>query len=206
MSKGIVFVVAHPDDVEINAGGTVYNMCKKYGAVKVIICAECGEERKEEAYKALKHLGVEPHEVVFLEGHQDTQLCERLLAVELDKHLGGAHSIYTHHPHDTHQDHRAVSWAVQSAGRKCFNVFFFTGTYPSGRVYDGVQANSVALFDGVAAARKEQALLEHKSQAVKYGLGKWVEAILSGNKADAWKYGGVHGYAEVFQCARMRIM
>lgn len=204
--KNVVFVVAHPDDVEINAGGTVARMTRLYGKVKVVICADCGIERKEEAYKALKCIGVEPPEVVFLEGHQDTQLCERKLAVELDQHLEGAHSIYTHHPHDTHQDHRAVSWAVQSAGRKCFNLFFFTGTYPSGRVYDGVQANCVAVFDSLQAQQKESALLCHVSQAEKYGVERWVDAILSGNKADAWKYGGVHGYAEVFQCARMRIM
>ena len=46
--KNVVFVVAHPDDVEINAGGTVARMTRLYGKVKVVICADCGGERKEE--------------------------------------------------------------------------------------------------------------------------------------------------------------
>lgn len=203
----VYFVVAHPDDVEINAGGTVSKLIAKgKHDVRVIICADCGEDRKEEALNAMLHLGVEADAVTFLQGHVDTNLNDSALAVELDTYLKDADLIFTHHPHDTHQDHRAVSWATQSAGRNCKSILFFVGIYPSGRFYDGVMANVSISYIQEDADRKELALLAHKSQAGKYGDDEWVKAITSGNIADSWRYCGKHGYAEMFQCCRIQLL
>ena len=50
--------------------------------------------------------------------------------------------------------------------------------------------------------KKLQAISQYKSQSIKYGNEEWVESIKAIAKGDSWRYGGTHGYAELFQISR----
>ncbi len=132
LPRKVLAIVAHPDDMEFFAGGTVRKMAQEGSEVREIIVTngergsyeltseELIERRREEALKAAEVLGV--RSVTFL-GYPDGMLSdqrfneirERIMA-EMRKHRPDA--IITWDPFasfETHPDHRITGMAATEA-------------------------------------------------------------------------------------------
>lgn len=113
----VLFVGAHPDDIEIGCGGTAAK-CVKEGREIAFAIATGGKDhstalvRENEARKAAKMLGLsESAGNLFLGHFPDTRLTER--QDEVRTWLSGVskafrpQTVFTHRP-DSHTDHQAI--------------------------------------------------------------------------------------------------
>jgi LmbE family N-acetylglucosaminyl deacetylase len=129
--KRLIFVAAHPDDLETIAGGTIYRMVQKGVEVIEVLCTDgnigtqetekytrksLARLRRREARAAARFLGV--REVVFL-GHDDGELAPSLdLRAELAKQyrIYQPDTLMTFDPNvEGHPDHRACGRAATDA-------------------------------------------------------------------------------------------
>ena len=135
MSKKVLAIVAHADDMEFMAGGTVAKMAGLGYEIREVIATNnergtlardwsaefTAEARREEARGGAKVLGVNP-EIEFL-GYEDgclsetplNELRERCMRA-IRKHRPAI--VFTwdpYTPYEEHQDHRAVAWAATEA-------------------------------------------------------------------------------------------
>lgn len=117
-----LFIGAHPDDVEILAGGTVAKLARA-GRRIVIADATRGEmgsrgtveERAAEAADAARVLGVERRQLGLPDGRVGDDMPAAIHAmVELIR-ATRPQLIFTHEPGDHHPDHNAVAQAVKYA-------------------------------------------------------------------------------------------
>lgn len=113
---------AHPDDIEIGAGGTVAKHVKRGDAVHFLILT-CGERtadpsvRKTEAELSAKILGA--RSVVFCD-FPDTKVTagvETIDAIEEMIRKTGPDRVYAPSISDYHQDHRNAAYSVGAAAR-----------------------------------------------------------------------------------------
>ncbi|MEN0130443.1 MAG: response regulator [Brevundimonas sp.] len=118
----VLAVGAHPDDVEIGIGGALAAH-HAHGDTVVILTLSGGDiggdadVRRHEALAAAAVVGAR----LFLHDFPDTRLDPAdgvITAIEETIALVSPTIVYTHSPHDRHQDHRAVHEAVQVAARK----------------------------------------------------------------------------------------
>ena len=119
-----LFIGAHPDDVEILAGGTVARMA---AAGKKVVVADATEgemgsrgtveERREEAAAAAKTLGVQRTNLLLNDGRISEDLPKAIEAVVRVLREYRPKLVFTHESGDHHPDHNAVSRAVKYA---CF--------------------------------------------------------------------------------------
>jgi len=142
MSK-VLFIGAHPDDVELGCGGTIYKLCKKGYDVRVIFLAEgtscrydkCDIETDEVkkqiefrtkcAIKSLNHLGVNSYEFYDLPcGRLDSEpLIDINKIIENEINEFKPDSIYTHSNTDTNKDHRIIFESTRIATRPGSKTF-----------------------------------------------------------------------------------
>ena len=142
-AKTVLVIVAHADDMEFMAGGTIAKMAELGYSIREVIAtnnergtlrvasgqalepdwsaAFTADARREEARRGAKVLGVDS-EIQFL-GYEDGRLSETTLN-ELREQCMRAirwHKpdvLFTwdpHAPYEDHQDHRAVAWAATEA-------------------------------------------------------------------------------------------
>lgn len=134
-NKNILAIGAHPDDLEAYALGTLL----KYKEVSEIFCyiATCGGEndkttkstRGMESIKALKD-ALAPIEV-HIEDREGLHLMNYVYYVTwLDKIIQkfNIDTIFTHSPHDTHQDHRLLHDITLTACRRFSGTLLCYGT------------------------------------------------------------------------------
>jgi LmbE family N-acetylglucosaminyl deacetylase len=132
----VLAIGAHPDDIELGAGGFVHRLMHKCQAtVHFLILTEglqglaqsgsaASTLRRKEAHDAAELLGVS-QECVELLSYPDCQLHEKGHEIirEIEKRLygdGGApryDAVLTHSGEDTHADHRAAHESTLSAVR-----------------------------------------------------------------------------------------
>lgn len=129
--KKVVFVGAHPDDIELSCAGLIRNLREKGVEVFCIIGSWGGyggyiDDRIREQEKSFTTLSI-PEYVCF--GWQDTKIevtggnVKRLEEVIAEENPD---LIFTHYPEDTHQDHRNISEMVKSiCYRKNKNLVYF---------------------------------------------------------------------------------
>ncbi len=135
MTKSVLVIVAHGDDMEFMAGGTIARLADMGYAVHEVIATnnERGtldrewradlleQARREEARRGARILGVDP-DIEFL-GYEDGRLSETPLNELRERCM---RAIRRHRPnilltwdpfasYENHQDHRAVSWAAMEA-------------------------------------------------------------------------------------------
>ena len=210
-TKRIAFIGAHPDDIELSAGGAIKVFLQKGYFVSCIICT--GKESKdhkgkeirnqleinEELYKPLRSLGVEN---IFVLGKQDMNLTwshELVSAIEqiLDEYK--INTVFTHNVHDTHQDHVAVAQASISASRRIHNLFMFEPITPSGR---GPVPFNPQLYIQISdfIDDKLTALKLHKSQYKRYGEA-WIKGVESRCGYRGFEIS--ESYAEAFEIIRI---
>ena len=125
---GYLFVVAHPDDEILGAGGTIFRLTQAGIEVHVCILSSEVQERRNrpEAAEIVKdiytanayigvhslHLGKFPNISFNTVPHIDlVKFVEEVIEET------GATNIYTHHPSDLNNDHIHVSFACQAAAR-----------------------------------------------------------------------------------------
>ena len=205
----ILFIGAHPDDIEINAGGTVARLLSEGHTIYSLILTNGSSEiRSSESNNALSMLGIPEENQVHL-NFVDTVLyldvCQIIIAIEKVIKQFKIGTIFTHHHADTHQDHFAVSQASSAAGRLVNNIIYYKPTYPSGRTDIPFNPNLYIKLSDEHVKTKVDSLRCHVSQILKYGNEDYIIVVEEICKADGWVYAGTHGYVELFQVSRYSI-
>lgn len=133
--KRVLVIVAHADDMEFMAGGTIAKMADLGYEVREVIATNnergtlepdwspqfTAEARRQEARNGAKVLGVN-QEIEFL-GYEDGRLSETPLNELREKCMRAIRNhrpdaLFTwdpHAPYEEHQDHRSVAWAATEA-------------------------------------------------------------------------------------------
>jgi LmbE family N-acetylglucosaminyl deacetylase len=219
MSRNIVIVSAHPDDMEIGMGGTVAKLVESQAVVISVVMTNGGrssnpfeltekrmaEIRREEALRAARLLGV--HEVLFFD--QPDEAAEIDIGVvkqELIRLFARLKpdEVYTlDETADRHPAHRLVGMLVRESVLKA-------GINPVHGLWSYEVWGPFAAWDRLEyidryAAKKMQAIAEHHSQVatIPYGegvlgLNRW-RAVFADPKAN----GPAGMYAEVFRRSTM---
>lgn len=169
----VVAIGAHPDDIEIGAGGTVALHTMQGDRVTFIILSGGGaiaeeEERKSEAREAASVLGVDDvHLLDFPDtripyGVETVQRIEEIInEVEPDR-------LYIHSEEDTHQDHRNSSLSAVAATRNFDKVF----AYESPSTRSSFAPQHFVTFGQEILQKKIDSIRTHESQNKK----KYLEA------------------------------
>ena len=195
----VVAIGAHPDDIEIGAGGAIALHTAQGDRVTFIILSSGGaiadvETRKREAQEAAAVLGVDD---VYLLDFPDTRIPYDAETVqEIEKIINNIEPdrIYIHSEEDTHQDHRKASLSAIAATRRFDRVF----AYESPSTRSSFAPQHFIPFGEEILQKKIDAIRTHESQKKK----KYLEADameglarFRGRQANA-------KYAESFQVVR----
>lgn len=138
--KTALFIGAHPDDLEIGAGGTIAKLCQDRWAVWLIIMTDDANpdialKRRQEALDAARVLGVENTQILFM-GFPDGQMPgisgsdERMpdavgrLREIIREHSISPQIVFTHSIADDHQDHKACHHLTCAAIRNIPRLYF----------------------------------------------------------------------------------
>ena len=133
--KTVLVIVAHADDMEFMAGGTIARMTDMGYAIREVIATNnergtlepewslqfTADARREEARRGAQALGVDP-DIEFL-GYEDGRLSETPLNELRERCMRAIRRLrpdvlFTWDPfapYENHQDHRAVAWAAMEA-------------------------------------------------------------------------------------------
>jgi len=133
--KTILVIVAHADDLEFMAGGTIARLADMGYTVREVIATNnergtlepewslqfTADARREEARRGARALGVDP-DIEFL-GYEDGRLSETPLNELRERCMRAIRRarpdvLFTWDPfapNENHQDHRAVAWAAMEA-------------------------------------------------------------------------------------------
>lgn len=213
---------AHPDDVELGAGGAIYKHCKEGDIVHVLIMsrgergvpddklpedgkaleegakAEVKSKMRElETRKALAILGVANENIEVLGCPDIGVQCTRELIEKIQSEIVRLEPdvVYTHYFEEQHIDHVSTCLATLHATRRTKTIILYES--PSTR-----PSFSPVYFVDISdcIAKKIEALKEHKSQAGKEYMDEEAmkaKARFRGSQAK------INGYAEAFVIYRM---
>ena len=217
MKKRILAIGAHPDDVELGAGGAIYKHCQAGDIVHVLIISR-GERgvpddklredeealregakaevkakmREVETRKALAILGVADENIRVL-GYPDIGVqCSREVIEKIQSEIARLEPdvVYTHYFEDQHTDHVGTCLATLHATRRTKTIMLYESpsTMPS---------FSPIYFVDISECieKKIEALTEHKSQAAKEYMDEEVIRAKSRFRGFQAELGG---YAEAF--------
>lgn len=195
----VLAVGAHPDDIELAAGGTVARHVKAGDEVYflVITYGEMGGDKLQRKREAEESALVLRAKSIMFGGIPDTKVSdgiETILAIENVIGKINPDRIYTQCAKDRHQDHRNVALATFSAGRKVKEVF----SYESPDSYLGFAPQCyVQITDTIDT--KIQALKKFHSQQNK----RFFEAQAIKGLAQFRGYQVGVQYAEAFEVIRL---
>jgi LmbE family N-acetylglucosaminyl deacetylase len=196
--EAVLTVGAHPDDVEIGAGGALLAHRAAGHQVAILTLsrgARGGPDgaRAEEAREAAAVLGAD----LYLEDLEDTRISESDPTISAIRSVIEAvrpTTIYTHSIHDVHQDHRNTHRAVMVAARGIGSVFCFQS--PSATV-DFRPARFLTIDDYLAG--KLAAIRAFASQVA---VRQYLEPDLIEATARYWSRFGRGRHAEAFEVVR----
>lgn len=207
--RNVLFVTAHPDDLEINAGGTVSKLLEEQKRISSFICSKPKEINSERINEALRAKDILRYNNLYIAEYEDTKIFLSLneLINDLDNYIRKYEidTIFTHHPGDGHHDHYTVSQAAAAASRKVNTLIYFRPTAPSTNSGLSFKPNLIMNLHYKDVLQKMKALKCHESQVKKYGEEDWLTRMQDIAVADAWLYTGKHGYAEVFEISRLKL-
>ncbi len=167
-SEVIVAIGAHPDDIELGCGGTLYKSALR-GKRVIAVFLTRGEKsgdanvRTNESTEALHVLGV--NDVHFL-NFPDTEIPGSFEAIDSLEKFEVKYKpdmVLTHTINDTHQDHRQVGWLTMSAFRNAAKIL----AYETPRVQPGLFSPVYFVDITGAVDKKWEALRCHASQKKK---------------------------------------
>jgi LmbE family N-acetylglucosaminyl deacetylase len=182
-----LFLGAHPDDVEVCAGGTVAKLTEQGWGVDIYSWVY---GRGDEAREAAKILGA--MWFPYRKGEQ------RAVVAHLDT-VGPWSLIVTPSPQDSHQEHRQVAELGYSLARRNNVELWHMNHAMPGGIAMSPNLNHYVVFDTFHAHQKQLAIEAHESQVEKYG-SEWFGSIWTRDK----HYGDVvgadfaEGYERVF--------
>lgn len=209
MTTSILAISAHPDDMELEAGGTLAKFAQKgYDVYHIVLTSGYKDnycisvqQRKDEAKDVANLLGIK--ELIFFDC-QDTNLkCTGDLVTQVDDVVKRIKPkvLISHHPFDSHQDHKAAAEVAFAVSRH-------------GNVKNVLSSSPLPYRPNIFAFRpqffvditntidlKIEAIEAYVSQYHKFGDVVLTERI----KAMAKYFGWAHGYeyAECFEIIRM---
>ena len=205
----ILFLGAHPDDIELGCGGAIcYYVEKKYEVYCYHLTSGVYtdihgnlvrdfEEILKTTKKSLGVLGVKEENIFFTEVPATQLEVNKERISELQKFIidKNVEVIFTHPNPDTyHQDHRAAhNISMASARRYVNNIFLFEiiFNFASGLMIPNYYIDISNYID-----KKKDALRFHKAEYDKFGGENWIDSIIS-----LAKYRGIQvekNYAEAF--------
>lgn len=196
----VLAVGAHPDDVEIGAGGTLAAHGAAGDTVAILTLSRgavggAREQRAREAQEAAGIIGAR----LFLSDLEDTRISEGNPTISLIEEVVTELQptiVYTHSVHDLHQDHRNVHRAAMVACRRVGRVYCFQS--PSATV-DYRPTYFVAIDDYMG--RKLKVIDAFGSQAA---IRDYLEPELITATARYWARYSAGTFAEPFEMARDR--
>ena len=191
----VLAVGAHPDDVEIGAGGTLLAHKRQGDAVAILTLshgARTGGQaaRAGESRRAAEIIGAD----LYLDELKDARIEETIAAVARVVAQVRPTVIYTHSLHDVHQDHRNTHRAVMAAVREAGRVYCFQS--PSATV-DFRPCRFVAVDSDIE--RKLEAIGAFASETP---IRAYLDEDLIRSTARYWSRFGDSGYAEAFEVIR----
>jgi LmbE family N-acetylglucosaminyl deacetylase len=193
----ILAVGAHPDDVEIGAAGALLAHRAAGHEVAILTMsrgARGGVEgaRSGESEQAAGLLGA----VLYLEDMEDTRISEgdpTISAIGKVIETVEPTIVYTHSPHDVHQDHRNTYRAVMVAARGVGSVYCFqspaTVDFRPAR-FVGIDAHLAGKLAAIGAFASQTAVRQY------------LEPDLIEATARYWSRFGDGRYAEAFEVVR----
>jgi LmbE family N-acetylglucosaminyl deacetylase len=125
----ILGIGAHPDDLEFGCGGTLQKLASNGHKIHMLVMTQGsvgGDPRVRllEQKKAAAMLGAK----LYWGGFEDTGVTlGRELIRSVEKHVEDVKPdlVFVNHASDTHQDHRSVAKAVETAARYMKNLLFY---------------------------------------------------------------------------------
>lgn len=132
-NRSVLAIGAHPDDIELGCGGTLARHVAAGDDVAMLVVTrgEVGPgptaQREQEQRRATAVLGVRT--LLWGEGIPDCEvsLHELKLVHLIEDAIRATRAtvVYTHAPHDSHQDHRAVALCTMGAARGVSTVYSY---------------------------------------------------------------------------------
>ena len=125
----VLAIGAHPDDVEIGAGGALaaHHQMGHQVAILTLSRGARGGVEKERAGESEQAAGSSGRRL-YLEDLEDTRISEGDPTIRIISRVIGEVQptmIYTHSLHDVHQDHRNTHRAAMVAAREVGRIFCF---------------------------------------------------------------------------------
>lgn len=210
--KKVLAMSAHPDDMELEAGGTIAKLAKKGYEIYMLILSSGGyidssgrqysdAQLQSEAKKASEILGVK--EVIFFNYNTTDIPTGGKIIGRVDKLVDKLQPdvFISHHPFDSHQDHKAaaeIMFAVSRQGR-VKNVISGSPLPYRPNVFAFRPQFFVDITDTLEA--KLNAIRAYKSQYEKFGGEELIERVKAMAKTYGWAVGCE--YAECFEVIRM---
>lgn len=141
----IIALIAHPDDLEIAAAGTICRLVGQDHKVLIVVVTDEAETeikntRQTEALSAAATIGVPANQVLFLGqadrfARNDMNSCRQLQSW-MQLHKFKSDVVITHSKNDKHQDHRAVHELALSATKDSAGLYLFAAVINSLRKTD----------------------------------------------------------------------
>jgi two-component system, NtrC family, response regulator HydG len=196
--QAVLAIGAHPDDVEIGAAGALLvhrSMGHEVSILTLSRGARGGSQdtRAGESDRAARAIGA----TLFLDDLKDTRISEgdpTIGAISRVVESVRPTVIYTHSPHDVHQDHRNTHRAAMVAVRGVGRVYCFQS--PSATV-DFRPTRFVTIDDQIEG--KLQAINAFVSQV---DIRRYLEPDLIESTARYWSRFGDGRFAEAFEVIR----
>lgn len=212
ITRTVLAMGAHPDDMELEAGGTLAKFAKKGYDVYLLILTSGGytdingkiyidEELRNEAKEATKILGIK--DIMFLSYPTKDLPADGEIITKVDSIVNELRPdvFISHHPFDSHQDHKSAADIMFAVSRQ-------------GRVKNVLSASTLPYRPNVFAFRpqfyvditetletKLNAIRAYKTQYTKFGSEVLIEHVKGMAKTYGWAMG--YEYAECFEVIRM---
>ncbi|MCG7848056.1 MAG: PIG-L family deacetylase [ANME-2 cluster archaeon] len=212
INKKILAMGAHPDDMELEAGGTLAKFARKGYDITLLILTSKGYTGisgehyegsilKNEAEKASKVLGIK--HIIFFDYEANFVPHNGEIIGKVDNIVNTLcpDVFISHHPFDSHQDHKAAADIMFAVSRQ-------------GRVKNVLSGSTLPYRPNVFAFRpqfyvditetidvKFEAIRTYKSQYEKFGNEKLIERVDAMGKTYGWAMG--YDYAECFEVIRI---
>lgn len=203
---------AHPDDMELEAGGTLAKFAKKGYDIQLLILTSGGytdakgityfdEQLRNEAINASKILGIK--DIIMLD-YQTTNLpANGEIISKVDSIIDEFKPdvFISHHPFDSHQDHKAAADIMFAVTRQARVKNVMSGSTLPYR--PNVFAFRPQFFVDITETIdiKLDAIRTYQSQYLKFGSEELIERVKAMAKTHGWAMG--YEYAECFEVIRM---
>ncbi len=209
----ILFIGAHPDDIEMGCGGAICYFTEKkmpvycYHLTSGVYSDIYGnivrnfDEILDTTRKSLGMLGVKEENIYFTDVPATRLKINKERISELQKFIieKKIDMIFTHPNPDTyHQDHRAAHNITMAGARRYVNnIFFYEIIFNFGT---GLMIPNYYIDISKYIERKTKALRLHETEYKKFDEERWIDGIIS-----LAKYRGIQvstEYAEAFYMMR----